>query len=372
MSFFKRLFGKDSKEEPVSDNQLQWIEATQNKWGIRLLDLRPLTMNMLSSSSNPQMARNAISYNTENGTTFFGVKPKSERIIQCHLSFKVDQRLEPGVLFTPGTMEHKWAIFFDGEFLIFVRSWLREVLVIAKTETTNNRLFVKEIQGTFIEEEIPEFTVAILNYLLISHVLKEFVPAPLPAQLVSDTQKAGLWAFSTYGNKAEAGVFDVYFIPASKSTLRSHSLLHIAVAQSNLHEIEESVKRGIGLNVLAGDGLAPLHWAIAPDTTASMQKLIMLGADPDVKTIQGATPVMNAVQANKIDFLRLLLQAGAAVNAQDKRGFTALHRAAEMGYADIVELLLQNGADKNIAAENYTALSLATASGNQKIIELLS
>jgi hypothetical protein len=371
---FKNLFGKGKKEEQKasSETELPWIHAQDNPWRVELLDLRPFTQHMLSSSPDPKMAENAISYGGEDGTTFFGQRPESNRVIKVNISLPIDKRLEPGVLFTPNTMEHKWAIYFDGEFLIFIRSWLREVVVVAKTTQNNERLYVEEITGEFTKNESPEFTAAVLNYLLISHSIGEIVPAPLPKELESNTKDAASWAFSLYGNMVHVGVFDEMFISSPKEPLRSHSLLHIAVARGELKKIELYAQNGMDLNALAGDGLAPLHWSVAPETTDSMKKLLELGANPNARTHEGATPLMNAVQSNKIDKLNLLLESGAEVNAIDNRGFTGLHRAAEMGHTEIVRILLENGADKTISAEGHTAVSLATMTERPDIIKLLT
>lgn len=372
MSFFKKLFKKEKKEETNNEIELPWINPEENPWGIKLLDLRPITQTMISTSQNQKMAENAISYGGENGATFFGIKPKSDKIIDVNIKISIDKSLQPGVLFTPNTMEHKWAIYFDGEFLIFVRSWLREVIVIAKTTQKNNELFVEKIFGEFTENDSPEFTKAVLNFLLISHSIGEVVPAPLPKELEASLKGVGIWAFSTYGNMAQVGTFDENYIPKTDKPLRSHSLLHIAVAQGNLKEIENQVKKGAELNGLAGDGLAPLHWSIASETIGSMQILLKLGANPNSITDEGATPIMNASQSNKIDKLNLLIKSGATINFKDKRGFTALHRASEMGHIEIVKILLANGADKSIETEGHTALSLATITKQNEIAKLLN
>ncbi|MCX8526269.1 ankyrin repeat domain-containing protein [Chryseobacterium formosus] len=373
MSFFKKLFGrKNQQESQTSEESLPWIEPTENIWNVRLLDLRPISQQMFSTSQSQQMATNAVSYGTEDGRSFYNQRPKNTRIIKSNLWFPIDGSLAPGVLFKPETMEHKWGIYFDGEYLIFIRSWLREVFVIAKTSQKHDHLIIENIIGEFTEGETEAFTNSFLNFLLISHSLEETIPAPLPKELISNTRSAGLWAFSSYGNMAHIGIFEENFIIPPRGKLRSHSLLHIAVAQSHIQEIENQINNRVNINSLAGDGLATLHWAIAPENTESLLKLLELGADPNIRTTQGATPIMNAAQSNKIEHLKALLKSGALVNAKDDRGFTALHRASEMGRKEIVELLLENGADKNIEAEGHTALTLAKAREKQQIVELLS
>lgn len=255
---FKKLFGKGKKEQPKvntpvpdsiaeapqasSGEVLPLIAPENSPWNIPLLDLRPITLSMISSSKDPQMATNAVSYGGEDGTVFWGQQPP----------------------------------------------------------------------------------------------------------------------------------FDKTIIPATNGKLRSHSLLHIAVARGDIDGIEKHINAGIPINTHAQDGLAPLHWAVAGPFEA-MEKLLALGADPNVASLEGATPIMNAVQSNMIDKVNLLLQSGATGNHRDNRGFTALHRAAEMGHIDIVKVLLAHGADRSIEAEGgHTALSLAQTQNNAAIIELLS
>ncbi|MEM6380637.1 MAG: ankyrin repeat domain-containing protein, partial [Bacteroidota bacterium] len=283
----------------------------------------------------------------------------------------IDLSLENGVLFIPSTMENKWAIYFHQNKLIFVRSWLREVLVVAETIQENNQLRVKKISGTFTDNESEQFTESVLNFLMHSHALNSIVPAPIPKEYKNNPDQAGWWAFSVYGNLAHYGYFEDLITYSTESKLRSHSLLHIAIAKGELEKVKAELKKGVNINLLAADGLSTLQWAIAGDTEM-LEFLLKAGANPDVASTEGATPMMNAVQSNKIDHLKVLIEHKADVNQQDNRGFTALHRAAEMGFIDIVIELLKHDADKKIVAEGHSALSLAIARNHQEIIEVLA
>jgi hypothetical protein len=235
---FKKLFGKAKKDQPTANateqskapvaepetsdpNRLPLIAPADNAWGIELIDLRPITLTMISTSKDPQMATNAVSYGSEDGTVFWGQQPPIDHTFDTTLSFPIDGHLAPGVLFKPVVMEHKWAIYFDGENLIFVRSWQRRVHVVAKTIQENDQLIIKHITGSFMGEENDAFTKAILNFLLISHCINEVVPAPLAKKLMPTSQEAGLWAFSLYGKMVQTGTFDEHFLPVAKGKLRS-------------------------------------------------------------------------------------------------------------------------------------------------------
>jgi len=372
MSFLSNLFRKTSPAaSDPQDQTIPLIPAANNTWRIPLLDLRAVTLRMTATSSDPQMAMNAVSYNQEDGSSFAGISPAESTTIEGGITVATDGKLAPGVLFMPQTMEHKWAIYFMDNTLVFVRSWLRMVLVTATVVQQHNQLTVKSITGKFLEDEAPAFTRAMVRFLLMNYAIGEVVPAPLPAPLKDKPREAALWAFSVFGKLAQIGTFNENFVPVVSKPLRSHSLLHIAVARSNMPEIEKYVLEGIPVNSLARDGLAPLHWSLACETTAPMEKLLALGADPNVRSAEGATPVMNAVQSNAARHFNLLVQAGADVNAADARGFTALHRAAEMGHVHMVRLLLENRANRHAVAMDHTALSLAEAMKRTEIIELL-
>jgi len=370
MSFLKKLFGRSNGAK--SEETLPWVEGSQNPWGTRVLDLRSVTQAMLATSQDPQMATNAISYGAEDGTSFIGIEPVADGEIDANIVLPIDRFLAPGVLFIPQLMEHKWAIYFHNDTLIFIRSWQRQVFVTAKTKQHDGRLVVESIKGKFVDtEEDAVFTRRTLKNLLANYATDELVPVLLPSEFSSTHKKAALWAFGLYGNVAQFGIFDENFDPRLAKPLRSHSLLHIAVARGDLEKISEHVRHGINVNLLAADGLAPLHWSIASPTTDAMKKLLALGADPDVPSVEGATPLMNAIQSNKVEHLNLLLEADADVNARDNRGFTSLHRAAEMGFVEIVRTLLSKGADKKALANGYTPLSFAEKRGHKEIVKLL-
>lgn len=367
--WLKKRKGTDEKENKII---LPWISPENNVWKKELLDLRPISEKMLSFSEDPRIAENAVSYNNEDGSSFWGVKPANDPTITTHICFPIENTLYPGVLFTPRVMENKWAIYFDGEYIYFIRSWQREVLVIARTEQKDGMLIVTNITGKFLDEKEPDFTESIFNFLLISHVLNENIPAPLPGYMKEDPHIAGSWAFSAYGNMAHMGIFDYLFKPKPTKFLYSHTALHIAAVRGEIEKVNEYLAKGIPYDCFAGDGATPVHWAVsAGEGVDVLKRFIQLGADPDIRTKENVTPLMLAVQSNISDYIQILLNAGASVNATDEKGFTALHRAAEMGRIELVQQLLEHGADKTMIAQEHTALSLAEMRKHKEIIRLL-
>jgi hypothetical protein len=367
-----RLFGRKGESAPQIPT-LKWIEASNNPWGVRLLDVRPVTLTMLSTSADPQCATNAISFGQDDGSSFIGETPPARRITEASLRFPVDRILADGVLFVPREMEHKWALFYHRGEVICVRSWLRSVQVVARVEQRPGHIEITQVRGTFgAEDEEPEFTIRVLDFLLRSHALDTVWPAPLPTGMESDPQGAAMWCMSMFGNRASIATPHTFGRLDPDRPLRSHSLLHIAVARGHASAIDQHLAAGVPIDLLAGDGLAPLHWALASDDSAIMTLLLDRGSPIDVRSDEGATPLMNAAQSASMEKASILLDHGADVNARDRRGFTALHRAAEMGHRDVLQLLLDRGAAPNPDAEGHTPRSLAEGRNRKDIVAVLN
>lgn len=375
MGFFDKFFGKRKKslqrEEHLPNkeeesSEIDFLPETAHHWEVPIVDLRPLTQSVMSTSENKKMAENSVSYGSEDGLVFLNNLPAFDKHIDTAISFTTDGKLQNGALYLPGSMDYKWAIFYHKNMILFVRSWLREVTVVAHTEQNGDELVVKKVSGQFTTEESSSFTSMFLEYLIYSHVIHEIVPAPLPKGM--DLNEAAYWAFSAYGKMALLGHFEESFNYQSNRKLRSHSLLHIAIAKGERDRIIEMLNQGMDINLLAADGLSTLHWALDPGI---LEFLLGNGANPDVKSIEGATPLMNAVQSQNAEHFDILLKYGADVNARDLRGFTSMHRAAEMGHEEMVVRLLQARAEKSPEAEGHTPLSLAKLRKNDTIIRLL-
>jgi len=368
----KGIFRRKAESAPQAYD-IKWVEAADNPWGVRVLDVRPYTQTVLSTTGDLQCATNAISYGQDDGTGFIGQEPPVTRSFETNLRFPIDRLLAEGVLFIPSEMEHKWALFYHRGEIICVRSWLRQVQAIARVNAFHDHIEVTAIRGTFVaDDDTSEFTVLVLDYLLRSHALDRVYPAPLPLGKEDEPQVAAVWCMSMFGNRALFATPHQVARRDPDKPLRTHSLLHIAVALGDAPRIEAELASGVPIDLLAGDGFAPLHWALTYNDPATMTLLLDRGSPVDVRSAEGATPLMNAVQDASLEHSAFLLDHGADVNACDSRGFTSLHRAAEMGHLEVVRMLLDRGASPNPEANGQTPQSLAEARGKADIVALLS
>ena len=367
----KRILGRKGEGAPQIPG-LQWIEADDNPWGVRVLDVRPVTFAQLSFSTDRKCAENAVSFGQDDGSSFIGEEPPTPRVVETSLRFPIDRMLADGVLFVPDEMEHRWALFYHRGEVICVRSWLRKVQVVAHVEQRDDHVEITQVRGTFgAEDEDRELTTRILDYLLRSHALGTVYPVPLPTGMETDPQAAAIWCMSMFGNRALVATPHRFARLVPDRPLRTHSLLHIAVIRGNASAIDEYLAAGVPIDLLAGDGLAPLHWALATDNPAILTLLLDRGSPVDVRSAQGATPLMKAVESGSIGMVGFLLDHGADVNAGDQRGYTALHRASVLGHLAVAQLLLDRGAAPNPDAEGHTPRSLAEGQKRKDIAALL-
>jgi hypothetical protein len=351
---------------------IEWIAGEKNPWGVPLLDVRPVTLNMLSTSRDPTCAANSISFGNDDGLGFVGKEPAATRTIPADLRFRVEHLLADGALFLPRAMEDKWALYFHQGRILCIRSWTRLVQAIAEVRAGEQYADVVSLRGVFVDEnEEPAYSLRYLDYLLRSHALNLTYPAPLPAGLEATPQPAALWCMSNFGRRAQFATPHPLARDVPERPLRTDSLLHIAVARGDAAAADQQLKHGLPMDLFDRSGMAPLHWALARPDTAMLQWLLERGSPIDVRSEEGATPLMNAVQARSVEKATFLLDHGADPNAADQRGFTALHRAAEMGLRELVELLLGRNAAPHPTAHGHTPRSLAQHRGQTAIVELL-
>ncbi len=188
---------------------LQWFTPEQNPWGVRLLDVRPVTLTMISTSSDPDCAANALSFGRDDGRSFIGAEPVVKRTVPSSLRYRKPSVLPDGALFKPSVMEHKWALFYLQKQIICVRSWQRKVVAVAETTDAGEFLEVVRIHGVFDEEQEPqEYTARFFDFLIRTHALGLEWPAPLPDE-GEDAWRAAMWCFACFGNLATCATPDV-------------------------------------------------------------------------------------------------------------------------------------------------------------------
>jgi hypothetical protein len=235
--------------------EVRWLPENENRWGVPVLDVRPVTQGMLSTSRDPQCATNAISFLQDDGLGFVSATPTVSRVTETNLSFFCESGLFEGALFLPRVMEEKWAIYYHAGHILFIRSWTRALLVRAEVRMAGGGAHLGRIEGAFVDEnEDPRFTTRVLEYLLRSHAMDEVYPAPLLTP-PDDLRAAALWCFGMFGRRALLA--SAMAIPGTTPPrpLRTDSLFHIAVARGDTDTALAQLKKGVPPGLIARDGL---------------------------------------------------------------------------------------------------------------------
>lgn len=359
----------DTGEEPK--HELIEVAPQDNPWGIPLIDLRPVTHTVVATSTDKTCAENSVSYGSETGEVFFRDLPEFPTKTACQLRYSLGgaEKLYPGVLFTPQSMDEKWAIFCDTTRIVFVRSWQRKVFAFADCTCSEGELTVSAIHGDLQTGSAGDLLVAEIDWLIRSHALGDTVPVPV--EELTTGNALGLICFTHWGNKASfAGTHPLPPILA-ESPLASNSLLHIALAQGDRARVVELLDQGFPTDCWAADGLTTMHWASAAESYQMVELLLSKGCPIDARSREGATLLMNEAQGGDAKSMRYYLSKGADPNAKDARGFTALHRAAEFGAVELVTALLEAGGDPSVDAEGHTPISLAISQSHEEVAALL-
>ena len=354
--------------------EVSWLGEEDNPWSVPVLDVRAVTLGLLSTTANPECVDNLASLASEDGRSFVDAEVTTDAgpARPTCLIYRVDPFLADGVLFKPHEMEHKWALYCRAGRIFCVRSWTGELSALAETEQTGELLEIKSLRGAIGEDQGGAFTERVFDFLLRSHALGQITPAPIPEALRDAPQQAALLCMSLYGKMAWFATPEPMPFETPELPLRSTSLIHIAAARGDLDAVEVEIGRGMPLDLLAQDGMAPLHWALAGKGGIDLaRRLIEMGSPVDVRTSEGATALMIAVQERSIEQVDFLLAQGADAAAADDRGFTALHRAAEMGQVEIAARLLDHGADPTADADGHTPRSLAELTDQAAILAIL-
>jgi len=347
----------------------QLIESSP--WGVPVIDVRPLAENVVSCSEDPSCARNVLSYTGEDGAEFAAQTPPSGRVVQTALRIPIDQVLADGVVCKPGAMEDKWAVYLHARRLLFIRSWLRRVVAEADVHVADGIATIGPVRGTFTgDDDRPEFTGRLLEYIVRDIALGEDLPTPLPRPF-ADYAAAAMYCFSLFGSRARFATHLQATLPAPARPLCAHTRIHVATARGQAERIPNLVREGIPLVARGPDGLAAIHWSVGRDSVEVATALLDAGTPVDLLSREGATSLMQAAQARSIPHINLLLARGADPGIADHRGFTALHRAAEMGLSPVVEALLDAGASPNPVAQGHTPLSLAKGRQHEDIVLVL-
>ncbi|KAI9434710.1 hypothetical protein H4582DRAFT_1855810 [Lactarius indigo] len=173
------------------------------------------------------------------------------------------------------------------------------------------------------------------------------------------------------------GVVFVGFESAGSSVPKCNSfygtLLHTAIAESDVEIVWLLLENGADLNIRGYNDEVPLHHASREGFPDIVRWLLDHGVDLEAQRSDQSTALHLAAYPGCLEVVEILLEYNAKVNARDSRGRVPLHDAANNGRLEVVRLLLKHGGNVNARGnDGMTPLDEAKENGYTEIVELLS
>ena len=162
-----------------------------------------------------------------------------------------------------------------------------------------------------------------------------------------------------------------YPCPTPKGTTTA---LFFASQDGHKEVVRFLLEAGADPNIVNHNGASPLFIA-AQQNHDDVVRLLLAEVDPrgSILPSTGAGPLHIAAQLNSTAALRVLLDDGRLpVDGRSTEGHTPLHQAAQEGQRKAIEVLLRHGADASIAFNGKTPADIASRSGHDEVVALLT
>ena len=142
-----------------------------------------------------------------------------------------------------------------------------------------------------------------------------------------------------------------HFVAGSNPNTRNadgYTLLHIAAELGHLAMADLLVKAGADLEARAEEhALTPLLVAVANEQTQMAMNLVSLGSNINATDDAGASALHIAASNNNVALMLALIKKGARIDLQSADGWTPLHSAVGFSKLYAIIALVRFGADVN-------------------------
>jgi hypothetical protein len=210
---FGSLFGSTSTESPEESteddvfSELRWLEAADNPFGIRVLDCRPVVLGLVSTTTDPAIARRFLELRSSTGTEHLGHVPNDAIHSESDLTYPVEEHPSDGPLFVADEMEDKWNIYLHSDYLYFTRSWTGVLVSRAQLMLDGSGAHVRIVDVDRHTAADAALAVRHVDYLIKSHIYNMASPHPVPLTMQIERDIA-LYSFSMYGRRGQFASYE--------------------------------------------------------------------------------------------------------------------------------------------------------------------
>jgi len=213
---FRNLFGnKPARATGTSGtdddvfNDLRWIEASDNPFGIRVLDCRSVALGLTSTTGDMAVAQRFLELRSSLGTEYLGQMPSNAIEAECDLNYPSGGgHSSDGPLFIAGEMEDKWNIYLHAGCLYFARSWTGILVSRARLKLVGAFAYVDRIDVDRHTADDPDVAIGHVDYLIKSHIFDKIAPHPVPKKVDPIEREIALYSFSLYGRRGQFASYE--------------------------------------------------------------------------------------------------------------------------------------------------------------------
>lgn len=202
----RRLLRLPQAHDPFA--AVHWVRASSNPWRVDVLDCTPVAQSMLSWTQDQQIAERFVTLRASNGEQYRGCLPENTATKTCDLNYPPIGDNGDGPLFKAATMEDKWDIYRHGSCLYFARSWTGELIYHA--QLADDAIGIRLVAISARRQDVDEgsrYLIAVVDFLIRSHIYLLPMPHPLPQSLGRDARELALHSFTMYGRHGLYGTF---------------------------------------------------------------------------------------------------------------------------------------------------------------------
>jgi hypothetical protein len=207
-SRIRRILGGGSNSPAPGDplSEIRWLAPSDNPFGVELLDCRSMALD--SPAMESTITETYLGDRASDGRRLVGRIPDDAESRECLLRYPFEGTSGDGALFRSMVMEDKWDIDLYEGHLYFARSWTGQLVFRAAIAFVEGQATVTSVTAPReMFEPDPLHPIAIVDFLIRSHVHGWSVPHPLPPGAGSDPGQLALVSFSLFGRHAHFGTF---------------------------------------------------------------------------------------------------------------------------------------------------------------------
>ena len=188
--------------------EYHWISASENPFGIDILDISSYTERVVSLTGDATVATTFNKFRSTQGREYIGQEPEECCSANCRLEYPPIQALQDGCVFKAATMEDKRDIYLFDFRLYFCRSWTGALAYRANVHSETDKLRVSQIDYAKPLEDDPLDAVRDVDYLIKSHIYDAVVPHPFPKKAPNNPKQLAIYSFSNFGRRCRYGSYD--------------------------------------------------------------------------------------------------------------------------------------------------------------------